>query len=940
MSLYKDDSGFRFVRLKGKKAYDTGWTKPGEGLFPSQCGGGNIGIHHLDSGTCTLDIDHDLAASVFEAVGLDLQQIIDNAKFSIIGNPSHPPKPIFRMPHGFVLSRVALAFHDPLGTRTKSGSPGGVTIFELRGGAGSQDVFPPSIHPDTQQPYQWRDGVMPASVGDLPELPADLLALWRHWERIKPNLEELNPWQKKATPKKKSEGKDSESQAIIDKVNELDSRDIIVKFFPDDYIVEKRGDYTGNKQPPGLVFYKSGLMQEWDSDAPLYRDGKGFSNFGAIMRSFNDDYKKAMDAARDLVGAEPFKPKRQDDDPTENATKEGKAKAHALNSEPLPLQADLERGEPYPVDALGEVLGGAAKAIQAQTLAPLGMCCQSVLAVASLAAQGLVKVSVGGRFECPASLFLLALGESGERKSSVDRMASKAVRDYQRSLHDQYINELGAYQAEMQKWRELSPKERAESAPPEQPSAPYFLADEPTYEAIVKTLNICRPSAALLTDEGAAFLSGHSMQSERRIRTTVGIAKLWDGSEISRSRAGDGNIMLYERAFCCYLMIQPALAQKLMLGDADMNEQGLLARFLITYPESTISTRFIENERETAASHEFNKYYSVIKTLLELISFHPITHELDRRTLNLDRTAWRCWINFYNEVEAGQVTDGLYAEIKATASKAPEQAARIASVLHVVEHPNDGLITLDTMQRAITLAKFYLGESLRLFGNGARDEKLSQAGKLAEWFRDAWIPGKVKKPERDNPYLVTTREVVAGAARIVRKKTAVARELLNILAAHNWVRNSEESKNIWIVEPCINFQSASTTSTRQQQPGKPHSYKVFNVDAPVNTASTFTEADTAPGTSTQNVDAMLTGASTHKTAAECGFQERCGHVDVVDGSGVWQVFVNDEPAYPPRGSAVVAKDDLAVACGFKSWSEMRRARVDGRPGVVLREVTA
>jgi putative DNA primase/helicase len=59
-----------------------------------------------------------------------------------------------------------------------------------------------------------------------------------------------------------------------------------------------------------------------------------------------------------------------------------------------------------------------------------------------------------------------------------------------------------------------------------------------------------------------------------------------------------------------------------------------------------------------------------------------------------------------------------------------------------------------------------------------------------------------------------------------------------------------------------------------------------------------------------------------------------------DGYLAWQVFVNDEPAYPARDSEAVAKDDLAMACGFKSWAEMRRARVTGKPGVVLREVTA
>lgn len=57
-----------------------------------------------------------------------------------------------------------------------------VTVFELRGGL-VQDVLPPSIHPGTRKPYIWR--TPPASEG-LPELPADLLAIWQDWDEFKP----------------------------------------------------------------------------------------------------------------------------------------------------------------------------------------------------------------------------------------------------------------------------------------------------------------------------------------------------------------------------------------------------------------------------------------------------------------------------------------------------------------------------------------------------------------------------------------------------------------------------------------------------------------------------------------------------------------------------------------------------------------------------------
>ena len=291
-------------------------------------------------------------------------------------------------------------------------------------------------------------------------------------------------------------------------------------------------------------------------------------------------------------------------------------------SEPLPLQASPPPGEEYPVHALGPLLGDAAQAIHKSTMAPLGMCAQSVLAAASLATQGLIKVNVAGRFVCVVSLYLLALGNSGERKTRVDRLALAAVRAYQRALHEQYQTELAAFTQEMAEYlKRAKGKKDIDEPPPTPPMEPYFLCDEPTYEAVVKTLHKGRPSVALCADEGAGFLGGHALRPENLIRTITGLSKLWDGDEISRSRAGDGNIVLYDRAFCCYLMIQPALAQKLMLSNSDIDEQGLLARFLVHYPESTMGTRFIECDDEETEHPALVRYHQKIRALLERISF-------------------------------------------------------------------------------------------------------------------------------------------------------------------------------------------------------------------------------------------------------------------------------------------------------------------------------
>jgi hypothetical protein len=125
---------------------------------------GNVGLAHAYAGTCALDIDNaDLAAPALAAHGIDLAALLAAPDTVHIrsGRPGRD-KLLYRLPAGVTLATV-----------NRSGAEG----FELRCAANNgrtvQDVLPPSIHPDTGQPYQWQ--------GDwrkLSDIPADLLALW------------------------------------------------------------------------------------------------------------------------------------------------------------------------------------------------------------------------------------------------------------------------------------------------------------------------------------------------------------------------------------------------------------------------------------------------------------------------------------------------------------------------------------------------------------------------------------------------------------------------------------------------------------------------------------------------------------------------------------------------------------------------------------------
>jgi hypothetical protein len=207
--------GFALVAIPaGSKAPTSfGWqTKATAPEFWDANPSHNIGLLHSMSGTVALDIDHMLnTRTIFEGLGIDLDAILENAP-RIVGRPDRG-KALFAAPVG-----------DPLNTRKISwpvdGDPRRTeVVFELRAGS-VQDVLPPSIHPDTGQPYTWAGADI---ANGLPELPEQLLTIWRQWDRFRPQLADLCPWKRTPEfkpPSAKVRRVGNETQDVIGQYND------------------------------------------------------------------------------------------------------------------------------------------------------------------------------------------------------------------------------------------------------------------------------------------------------------------------------------------------------------------------------------------------------------------------------------------------------------------------------------------------------------------------------------------------------------------------------------------------------------------------------------------------------------------------------------------------------------------------------------------------
>lgn len=451
------------------------------------------------------------------------------------------------------------------------------------------------------------------------------------------------------------------------------------------------------------------------------------------------------------------------------------------------LTPEQMKSEPYPIEALGTVLGDAAQAIAGGVQVAPAMAGQSILAAAALAAQPFANVIIDGR-TYPLNLFCLTVSESGDRKSGTDNVATLPHARRQRELfesykesYDSYLNDREAFNTARQEVLKTKRKEGREEiakalrelgAPPEPPNTPTLICQEPTLEGLQKSFSGGQSSQGLFSDEGGTFFGGHAMNRDNVQKSIAGLSTFWDGKDIHRLRAGEGESMSIKNPrLSIHLMAQPVIAQR-VLSDGLLSGQGFLARFLMAAPESLAGRRKYQ-EIDLSTNQAITRYQQLMTRLLEAEQPKDTDGTLEPRELQMTSEAKALWVDAYNEIELALAPSGDYSEIKATAAKVAEQIARIAGVLTIIDKHHAEQVTADIMSRAIVLGDWYLSEALRLTKQGNTGSEYVTAQEVIQWV--------IAKRLRT----ITVNQVNKGTRKV--KNAQHARETLRLLEENGWL---------------------------------------------------------------------------------------------------------------------------------------------------------
>ena len=441
---------------------------------------------------------------------------------------------------------------------------------------------------------------------------------------------------------------------------------------------------------------------------------------------------------------------------------------------PRPLIESNPVAQPYPVQALGGILGPAVERMAEVIGVPQALAAQSVLAASALATQGHAGIQLDGR-NYPLSLYLITMAASGDRKTAADRCALLPARQWEREQWQRYREQLARYLAAQRQAQRANPVDPAPTNGvllEAEPSAPRLITTDPTIEALIKGLCHDLPSMGLFCDEGGQFLGSSTMSRDHRLKAVTTLSSLWDGSPIDRARSMTGeSLRAYDRRLSLHLMLQPYLAMQL-LSDPLLQGQGILGRCLMTWPTSLAGQRSYQAV-DLSQDAALKRYHHRLSALFRQPWSLSPDGALQLSLLNLSPLARRRWIDLHDAIEAQLGEFGELASVRPSGSKAAENLLRVAGILAVVEESS--VVEVDHIQRASTLIGYYLAEIQRLTEQEPVCRIKEEADRLLRWLQ-------VKDWKR-----FSIRELNRNGPRFARKSSRHAAKLLVELIDHQWL---------------------------------------------------------------------------------------------------------------------------------------------------------
>ena len=412
------------------------------------------------------------------------------------------------------------------------------------------------------------------------------------------------------------------------------------------------------------------------------------------------------------------------------------------------------------------------------------------LAALATAAGGRAVVELRGGWREPVNLFTVVALPPGSRKSPVFKAMISPVLAAEQALMDRVAPQIEAAElalrvAKAQAERLARTAENA-TAPENEaladaldgaagvraltvPVMPQLVADDITPESAASLLAEQGGRLAVLSAEGGIFatLAGRYSGTPNLEVFLKGHA----GDLMRVNRKGRDPEHVTAPALTLGLAIQPEILKDIAAMPG-FRGRGLLGRILYSLPANTVGHRQIGPP--TPPEHITAAYADNLTNLVLTLADWT-----DPAVITLTPAAADAVLCLEADLEPRLAPGASLAHITDWASKLVGATARIAGLLHLAEHPDNGWtrpLDVATIDAAARLGTYYLAHALAVFDLMGSDPLVEDARTVLDWHT------------RTGADTFTRRDAFTGLSRSRFAKAADLDPPLALLADHGWIR--------------------------------------------------------------------------------------------------------------------------------------------------------
>ncbi|MEQ5734110.1 MULTISPECIES: YfjI family protein [Providencia] len=484
----------------------------------------------------------------------------------------------------------------------------------------------------------------------------------------------------------------------------------------------------------------------------------------------------------------------------------------------------------FPLNAFPSHIRDIISDVHGCTQAPIPLIASSVISAMSLSCQGFINVRVNQMAPFPVSLFLLVIANSGERKTSVDKIVMQPFYQHDSNSLREFEQKKTNYSLEMQVWKEKEKAilsqirkkttrgqsteeilEKLKALQLEKPILPKhhrYIYNNVTPEALQMGMFNNYPHIGLIADEGANILDRQIMKDLSFINS------MWDGVSFNVDRKTtpsftieDGRItlsvMVQKKPFDLYLKRQGNKARG----------SGFFARCLAVNIDERLTT---QGERFIRHRHSFNMHLDYLHCRIKgLLAENILNEKIGKKIcLSLESSAQYAWEQIYNSIETRLKPEEEYASMKDFASKLANNIARLAAVFsYFIDGDCD--IKKEYIDSASVICEWYMQQAINLFGH---EDGYYEALLLSWLNREYYQSGRERGCIRFNdirrfgPSALRKGNLLKTVISNLEKENAVYTNY-SLRGAKFVYEGNKFNNNIFTKHPAYSFYPLATTAT-------------------------------------------------------------------------------------------------------------------------------